>query len=617
MQASAGGPANFLSGAMPGLERGIGMLAQLPLLKYQAQQMEEQRALRSMSTLVELLKLPDPMGSVALEKFGPQLGLDEGLLATLKRGKEDQRREIAQMIEETNPGSGPGVAIAMRALQSNPTAAFEYWRKWKEKKNQDERFASLNQFLGDDIEIPGARPQPAAAPAPPAAPAAPPMPDPMGEGVMPAPPPAPPSVAGPAGAIAPAAPTAMPTEPGRADWQNKPEYRQSVARVERAMNTIENINRGYAAISRRATPAELKEYYDPLFKQRLDNAKAALDAAQKDLAVQTPEYAAHVETRDPITGKTVVTAVDKRGQRLGTIGNAPFRAQSPIGQTLADVQDVERTLGKDHPDARAMRDVFEMSGEDKALGLDKARLEIAKLEKEIANVGKADVKDEGNLREKFLAQSKTWNEARSGYSRIMVGDQQDDLAGDIALIYGYAKMLDPEGAVREGDYNSIANRPGIPGFLKDLMRGLQGDRRLTDDRRREIYNAATRLYNQYEGTQRFNQDTFRGLASQYQMPPDRVVPDLIPQRDKQGRPIHPPAPAPTPQTLPRPAAQGTPESLATAEERTAAARAATARSTAEVRAQTDQARDAIEKLRRAREALDDYNRKRSQPRMTR
>ena len=262
MQYPASGFANVMTGALPGIDRGVGMLAQLPMLRMQAEQMQQQQALQNMKTLIEILNLPDPMGGVALEQFGPKLGVDPSLVATLKKGKEEQRREIAGMLEEEGVGSGPGAAFAMRILQQNPTQAFEFWRKGRERKAQRERLAGLSSLYGDPLEIP--RPEPTQP-----VPGTPPTPDrpyPPAAYGAPAPPPASPGVTAggptPAGSIAPAPPSPMPTEPAPMDWQRNPDYLRARARVETAMRAIENTNAGYNRVVTRGglDEPELKHF---------------------------------------------------------------------------------------------------------------------------------------------------------------------------------------------------------------------------------------------------------------------------------------------------------------------------------------------------------------------
>jgi ribosomal protein L17 len=532
MQAQVSPFANALSGALPGIDQMTGMLAQLPMLKMQAEQMEREQTLRNMGTLVQILKLEDPMGGAALEQFGPQLGLDPGLLATIKKGKEEQRREIAGMIEpllKNNPEAAPA---AMRMFTQNPAAAFEFWNKERTRKQRLERFASLRDAFGGPVEQPRVAPS-AAGPAPDALGE---TPAPMGAASAPgvAPPPAP-----------PAPPmTEPPMEPAGApaDWQRRPEYVRARQRVEQLQTALDGMNAGFARFARVADPDEVKEF-EPVFKRRFDQLKETYEQARKELDYWTPEQAATVETRDPLTGKTVITSVSKRGEPMGTVGTAPFKGQSTEGKLEADLDQMKRFYGSDSPEATRMRDAVEFQKVARGIW---QRAE----EQKMAQARKGDFKDVQSLRKEFTDISKPFREAVDGYTRIKVGNATDDLAGDLALIYGYAKMLDPTGAVREGDYNSIANNPGIPGWISDLARGLTSNRRVGPANRAAIFRAASNLYGNYEQTHRQHASEWRRLARDRNFDEDEVVPNFIPPREPVTGATAP-MPVPVPGAAPR------------------------------------------------------------------
>lgn len=61
---------------------------------------------------------------------------------------------------------------------------------------------------------------------------------------------------------------------------------------------------------------------------------------------------------------------------------------------------------------------------------------------------------------------------------------------DINLIYGLAKLYDPESVVREGEYDTIANSQSIPEWLKGQAQRLAGGGRLTPETKQQILTEA-------------------------------------------------------------------------------------------------------------------------------
>jgi hypothetical protein len=90
--------------------------------------------------------------------------------------------------------------------------------------------------------------------------------------------------------------------------------------------------------------------------------------------------------------------------------------------------------------------------------------------------------------------SKTHLQSRDSYKRIINSYKNPDSAGDQALIYNYAKMLDNVGAVRDMDYATIAGMGNIFDNAGAIIKRIQSGERLTESVRDQIFNRAQRLY---------------------------------------------------------------------------------------------------------------------------
>jgi Transglycosylase SLT domain len=91
---------------------------------------------------------------------------------------------------------------------------------------------------------------------------------------------------------------------------------------------------------------------------------------------------------------------------------------------------------------------------------------------------------------------KLYQEVRNGYQNVQVGAKRDSSEGDLALIYGLAKILDPQGVVREQDFQTVASAQGkLQQLLNSPQRFFEGDR-LTPANRQKLLTLATSLSNE-------------------------------------------------------------------------------------------------------------------------
>ena len=67
---------------------------------------------------------------------------------------------------------------------------------------------------------------------------------------------------------------------------------------------------------------------------------------------------------------------------------------------------------------------------------------------------------EGKMRKEYNDQTKPYQEVKSAYGRVL--SSEDTAVGDLSLIFGYMKMLDPGSVVREGEFATAQNAAGVP-----------------------------------------------------------------------------------------------------------------------------------------------------------
>lgn len=118
---------------------------------------------------------------------------------------------------------------------------------------------------------------------------------------------------------------------------------------------------------------------------------------------------------------------------------------------------------------------------------------------------------------------KNYKIVRDNYERIREGAQIQTGAGDIAVIFGYMKMLDPTSVVRENEQATAANAGGIPAHIRNLYnRAMAGDL-LPPESRAQIVQAADKIYQQASSNLEDTNTRYGEIAGRYELDPSGVV----------------------------------------------------------------------------------------------
>lgn len=93
---------------------------------------------------------------------------------------------------------------------------------------------------------------------------------------------------------------------------------------------------------------------------------------------------------------------------------------------------------------------------------------------------------EGKLGDDFRAATKLDDLVLSAASKIKTSLAQTGAVKDQAAIYSFAKLLDPDGAVREADYAAITNTAGLVDRAKNYLNRLLTGEQLNPTQRKEM-----------------------------------------------------------------------------------------------------------------------------------
>lgn len=99
---------------------------------------------------------------------------------------------------------------------------------------------------------------------------------------------------------------------------------------------------------------------------------------------------------------------------------------------------------------------------------------------------------EGKFRKEYSDQTKGYKEVKSAYGRVLASE--DNAVGDLSLIFGYMKMLDPGSVVREGEFATAQNAAGVPERIQNIYNQVVSGQRLSPSQRQSFKGQAGKLY---------------------------------------------------------------------------------------------------------------------------
>ena len=148
---------------------------------------------------------------------------------------------------------------------------------------------------------------------------------------------------------------------------------------------------------------------------------------------------------------------------------------------------------------------------------------------------------EGKLRKEYSDQTKSYQDVKSAYGRVLAAEPT--ATGAIAKIFSYMKMLDPGSVVREGEYATAQNATGVPQrFINMYNKALSGDG-LSVTQRQEIDSQAKKLYTQTRTQEKTVRKGVERIAKGYGLDPQNIFYEAI-----ESTPVAPTI-APTPSGL--------------------------------------------------------------------
>ena len=130
---------------------------------------------------------------------------------------------------------------------------------------------------------------------------------------------------------------------------------------------------------------------------------------------------------------------------------------------------------------------------------------------------------EAELRKEYIAGSKVWNEVNNAYGKIKTAAANPSAANDVALLYGYMKILDPGSVVRESEYATAENTAGVPERVRAQYNKALSGERLTPSIRKDFVRSASDLHKSQAKNHHQLKKTYTDITKRSGLNPENTV----------------------------------------------------------------------------------------------
>lgn len=181
---------------------------------------------------------------------------------------------------------------------------------------------------------------------------------------------------------------------------------------------------------------------------------------------------------------------------------APEKPQTKPGQLIFDRKLVATQFGEDSPQMQAFD-------------------EAAKQPDEV------DLTNERGVRGEFTRLSGEFLDVRASFGRIAQAAENPSPAGDMALIFNYMKMLDPQSVVRESEFAQAAATGSFGERIQAGVERILTGKRLAPEMRADFVSQAEGLFKRALSQQTQLEQVYSSVAARSGLDPTRVVVDYV------------------------------------------------------------------------------------------
>ena len=132
---------------------------------------------------------------------------------------------------------------------------------------------------------------------------------------------------------------------------------------------------------------------------------------------------------------------------------------------------------------------------------------------------------EGSMRDDFRQESKNYLVMRDGFQRVRASAASNSGPGDLSMLYGFMKLLDPNSVVRETEFQMASSAGSIPERMRGAWLRVINGQRLDPDVKAEFLKEAESINRQNQADHTKMSGTYRRIAERGGLNPENVVVD--------------------------------------------------------------------------------------------
>ncbi len=139
--------------------------------------------------------------------------------------------------------------------------------------------------------------------------------------------------------------------------------------------------------------------------------------------------------------------------------------------------------------------------------------------------GGSNFSQENTLRSQYLTQTQPYTGIAQAFNKVSAAAKNPSAAGDLSLIFGYMKILDPASVVREGEFATAQNAAGIPTQVSNMYNKVLSGERLSETQRSDFVNQARNLVKSQKGQLDNFNNVYTDIATNYKLDPQKIIID--------------------------------------------------------------------------------------------
>jgi len=271
-----------------------------------------------------------------------------------------------------------------------------------------------------------------------------------------------------------------------------------------------------------------------LYMARLPGGTDFLNNADKVLSTIRLEAQAPAELRQKIAAAEKAESDAKTAQATATSAIEKAKADAALAKAQADTAAIKLEYARTN-------EVLDVQTKGEQLGLTRAQIgsalattkklgvetQKAALELEaLAATGGVDpakvFDQEEKLRKEYQSRTKVYGELGSTYANIASSAKAQTGPGDIALITGFMKMLDPGSVVRETEFATARDTAGLYTRLENSLKKAENGQFLQENQRNEFVSLAKQYLDSAQKKAGEDKKALGVVVKNYKLNPENV-----------------------------------------------------------------------------------------------